>query len=86
MKNPIKQTKNVYSKTMIKRKLKKYNFSEKRIADVFAKRSDKRWKLDIDWIKWKIKEVEESYEELYYYTEMSKEIWSLLYEALIWDK
>jgi hypothetical protein len=42
MKNPIKQTKNVYSKTMIKRKLKKYNFSEKRIADVFAKRSDKR--------------------------------------------
>jgi len=38
MKNPI----NTYSKAMIKKKLKKYNFSEDRIRKVFEKRSDKK--------------------------------------------
>ncbi len=79
MKNPI----NTYSKAMIKKKLKKYNFSEDRIRKVFEKRSDKKWKIDISWIKLKIKETEEGYEDACSYTEMSKEMWSLLYETLM---
>ena len=71
-------------KYMFKIELKReYSFTKNQIKKVFEKWSNDKGKLDISWIRKKIKETEDSNEGICQYTELSKEISSFIYEDLI---